>query len=105
MKSGVSLRMIPLDQRSFFCFGRFDNCHIVMAHPTVSRYHAVLQFRSTFSAADERKGFYLFDLGSTHGTFVNKERIKPRTYVKLQVCGNIARLHSSFFVTKPKTLC
>lgn len=85
MKSGVSLRMIPLDQKSFYSFGRLENCHIVMAHPTISRYHAILQFRSTFSDNDDRKGFYLFDLGSTHGTFLNKERIVPRTYVKVQV--------------------
>lgn len=85
MKSGVSLKTIPLDQRSFYCFGRLDNCHVVMAHPTISRFHAVLQFRSTFSADDERKGFYLYDLGSTHGTFLNKERITPKTYVKIQV--------------------
>lgn len=56
-----------------------------MAHPTVSRYHAILQFRSTFSASDDKKGFYLFDLGSTHGTFLNKQRIQPRTYIKVQV--------------------
>lgn len=84
LKQGVSLRSILLD-RSFHCFGRFNNCHVVMAHPSISRYHAVLQFRSTFSPTDERKGFYIIDLGSTHGTFVNKERIHPKTYVKVQV--------------------
>ncbi|XKL62550.1 hypothetical protein PGB90_002383 [Kerria lacca] len=94
MKSGVSLRMIPLDQKSFYSFGRLENCHIVMAHPTISRYHAILQFRSTFSDNDDRKGFYLFDLGSTHGTFLNKERIVPRTYVKVQV-GHIIKFGSS----------
>lgn len=89
MKNGVSLRMIPLDQRSFYSFGRLENCHVVMAHPTISRYHAILQFRPTFSDTDEKKGFYLFDLGSTHGTFLNKERVRPKTYVKLQVNFNI----------------
>jgi protein phosphatase 1D len=97
MKGGISLRNIPLDTRSFHTFGRLDNCHIVMAHPTTSRYHAVLQYRSTFSNEDEKKGFYLYDLGSTHGTFLNKYRIKPKTYVKVQVsvfsssrfCGSV----------------
>lgn len=93
LKQGVSLRSILLD-RSFHCFGRFNNCHVVMAHPSISRYHAVLQFRSTFSPTDERKGFYIIDLGSTHGTFVNKERIHPKTYVKVQV-GHIIKFGSS----------
>ncbi|XP_065225070.1 kanadaptin [Planococcus citri] len=94
MKAGVSLRTITLDQRSFYCFGRMENCHIVMAHPTVSRYHAVLQYRSTFSESDENRGFYIFDLGSTHGTFLNKSRIKPKIYVKVQV-GHIIKFGSS----------
>lgn len=88
----MSLRMIPLDQRSFYSFGRLENCHVVMAHPTISRYHAILQFRPTFSDTDENKGFYLFDLGSTHGTFLNKERIRPKTYVKLQVNVDVLKL-------------
>lgn len=56
-----------------------------MAHPTISRYHAVLQYRSTFSADDESRGFYLFDLGSTHGTFLNKNRLKPESFTRVQV--------------------
>lgn len=89
MKGGISLRNIPLDARSFHSFGRLDSCHVVMAHPTISRYHAVLQFRSTFSSEDEKRGFYLYDLGSTHGTFLNKYRIVPKTYVKVQVRASI----------------
>lgn len=91
MKTGVSLRTITLDQRSFYCFGRMDNCHVAMAHPTISRYHAVLQYRSTFSETDEKRGFYLYDLGSTHGTFLNKHRIIPKTYVKVQVLINVTK--------------
>lgn len=64
-----------------------------MAHPTISRFHAVLQYRSTFSTTDENRGFYLFDLDSTHGTFLNRSRIKPKTYVKVHVCFKIS-LHS-----------
>lgn len=79
------LSKIKLENRSFHCFGRLDTCHVVMAHPTISRFHAVLQYRSTFSATDENRGFYLYDLGSTHGTFLNRLRIKPKTYVKVHV--------------------
>lgn len=79
------LSAIQLESRSFHCFGRLDNCHFTMAHPTISRFHAVLQYRSTFSATDENRGFYLYDLGSTHGTFLNRSRIKPKTYTKVHV--------------------
>lgn len=86
------LSTIQLEKRSFHCFGRLDSCHVTMAHPTISRFHAVLQYRSTFSASDENRGFYLFDLGSTHGTFLNRLRIKPKTYIKVHVCFIIINL-------------
>ncbi|XP_026813204.1 LOW QUALITY PROTEIN: kanadaptin [Rhopalosiphum maidis] len=85
LKSGVMLSTIQLESRSFHCFGRLNNCHVTMAHPTISRFHAVLQYRSTFSTSDENRGFYLYDLDSTHGTFLNRLRIKPKTYVKVHV--------------------
>jgi len=94
LKSGVMLSTIQLENRSFHCFGRLDNCHVTMAHPTISRFHAVLQYRSTFSANDENRGFYLYDLGSTHGTFLNRLRINPKTYVKVHV-GHLISFGSS----------
>ncbi|CAH0771971.1 unnamed protein product [Bemisia tabaci] len=94
LKSGVIVRTIPLHTRSFHCFGRLDGCHVSMAHPTISRYHAVLQYRSTFSADDESRGFYLFDLGSTHGTFLNKNRLKPESFTRVQV-GHMIKLGCS----------
>ncbi|EPS74444.1 hypothetical protein M569_00311, partial [Genlisea aurea] len=49
---------------------------------------AVLQFRSNGNA-------YLYDLSSTHGTFINKNEVKKRVYVDLHV-GDVIRFgHSS----------
>ncbi|KAL7672582.1 hypothetical protein ACOME3_007466 [Neoechinorhynchus agilis] len=49
-----------------------------MKHDSISRYHAVLQWSS------ERKLLYIYDLGSSNGTFVNKSLISKRCYVELR---------------------
>lgn len=84
LKSGVILQTIDMGDRSFYVIGRLPTCDVSLAHPTISRYHAILQYRGV---DDEKhsKGFYLYDLGSTHGTFWNGCKIRPNTYVKL--CG------------------
>lgn len=84
LKSGAIVENIDLSTKPFHVFGRLGNCDIVMAHPTVSRFHAVMQYR-TEEENDSKPGFYLYDLGSTHGTFLNKNRIKPNVYVRVQV--------------------
>lgn len=73
-----------LRRRSFIVFGRIHCCDVVMAHPTISRYHAVLQYRGV-PDGDEEKGFYLYDLDSSHGTFLNRARLKPNIYVRVRV--------------------
>ncbi|XP_011502518.1 PREDICTED: kanadaptin [Ceratosolen solmsi marchali] len=83
LKSGIILETIDLSEKNYYVIGRLPACDISMAHPTISRYHAILQFRI---ADDEtnRKGIYLYDLASTHGTFWNGNRIKPKFYVHVQ---------------------
>jgi hypothetical protein len=84
LKSGQILENVDLNTKSFYVFGRLSTCDICMAHPTISRYHAVLQYRSQESESNPI-GFYIYDLGSTHGTFLNKNRIKSNMYVRVQV--------------------
>lgn len=80
LKSGMILGKIDLSEKSFHVIGRLQSCDMSLAHPTISRYHAIVQYREDDSSL---KGFYLYDLESTHGTFWNGHRIKPRTYVRL----------------------
>uniref|UniRef100_A0A3Q0KKL7 Putative smad nuclear interacting protein n=1 Tax=Schistosoma mansoni TaxID=6183 RepID=A0A3Q0KKL7_SCHMA len=77
----------------------------VLAHPSISRLHAVLQYgkppHSVGHVSENEKdttGWYLKDLESTHGTFVNKRRLPPGRYVRIRVgyvlrFGGSTRLH------------
>lgn len=84
LKNGTIIKVHDISHLSFVIFGRLDQCHITMAHPTISRFHVVLQYRAQ---PDEHSpaGFYVYDLGSTHGTFLNKQRLKPQTYIHMKV--------------------
>ena len=81
-------------------FGRLPVCDVPLEHPSISRYHAVLQYRPTSAPTTEDQGegggplsfgtpneagFYVYDLGSTHGSFLNKSKLQPRVYYKVRV--------------------
>uniref|UniRef100_A0A182NN05 FHA domain-containing protein n=1 Tax=Anopheles dirus TaxID=7168 RepID=A0A182NN05_9DIPT len=110
-KNGVIAEEVKhLQSKPFWLFGRLPNCDINMAHPTISRYHAILQYRAPDDTEQEEAeeeedatrpkhvtaepGWYLYDLNSTHGTFLNKQQIPSRTYVRLRV-GYMIKLGSS----------
>ncbi|XP_012507867.1 PREDICTED: kanadaptin [Propithecus coquereli] len=97
LKGGTILGTRSLKGTSYCLFGRLSSCDVCLEHPSVSRYHAVLQHRA--SGPDKEcdshgPGFYLYDLGSTHGTFLNKTRIPPRTYCRVHV-GHVLRFGGS----------
>lgn len=107
LKNGTIVQTVAaLESRTHWLMGKLPENDIVMAHPTVSRFHAVLQYRPEVKSksndsdgdSDEdnetkepiarpqiEKGWYLYDLNSTHGCFVNKMRIPPKTYVRVRV--------------------
>ncbi|KAL3813513.1 hypothetical protein ACJIZ3_014781 [Penstemon smallii] len=88
LKLGAIINQIDVNEKGAYMFGRVDLCDFVLDHPTISRFHAVLQFKNNGNA-------YLYDLGSTHGTFVNKSQVTKRVYVDLHV-GDVIRFgHSS----------
>lgn len=103
LKTGQIIDEIKnLQTKPFWVFGRSPGFDIEMAHPTVSRFHAILQYRpktETDGNDDENKkkieeGWYIYDLGSTHGTFLNKMRIPPKAYIRVKV-GHMLRLGAS----------
>ena len=97
LKSGKIIDNIDLSSKSFYVFGRLPSCDITMDHPSLSRYHAIVQYCGVQNERKD-KGWYLYDLDSTHGTIVNKVKAKPRVYQRLHVghvvkFGGSTRLH------------
>ena len=84
LKNGCIISTIDLTSKPFHVFGRLPNCDVSLEHPSVSRYHAVIQHK-TSDTSNSEKGFYIYDLGSTHGTIVNKSPLEPRRYYRLRV--------------------
>ncbi|KAI3978056.1 hypothetical protein MKX01_032433 [Papaver californicum] len=78
LKDGSIIDQFDVSTKGAYMFGRVDLCDFVLDHPTISRFHAVLQFKQSGDA-------YLYDLASTHGTSINKnqevtEEITWQTY-------------------------
>ncbi|KAI7893197.1 SMAD/FHA domain-containing protein [Mucor mucedo] len=78
LKNGTSIESIkgPAN-KEFVTLGRLPLCDILMEHPSISRYHAIIQF-------DQDGDAYLYDLDSAHGTRLNKNAVPAREYVQLK---------------------
>ncbi|KAK9118669.1 hypothetical protein Scep_016762 [Stephania cephalantha] len=68
LKEGAIIDQIDVSEKGAYMFGRVELCDFILEHPTISRFHAVLQFKQNGDA-------YLYDIGSTHGTFINKNQV------------------------------
>ncbi|CEP11132.1 hypothetical protein [Parasitella parasitica] len=76
LKNGASIDTVQGPKKEFVTIGRLPICDILMEHPSISRYQAIMQF-------DHDGNAYLYDLDSAHGTKVNKKAAPKREYVKL----------------------
>ncbi|KNC82971.1 hypothetical protein SARC_04764 [Sphaeroforma arctica JP610] len=79
LKSGVIVQSDNISDEPFYVVGRDARNHFPMEHPSISRFHAILQHRA------ENDGVYLYDLGSTHGTKLNKNPIRPRAFHRVRI--------------------
>ena len=79
-------------RRGYLTFGRAPCSDFLLDHPSTSRLHAVLQF------GNQERRIFIFDCGSTHGTYLNKRRVPAKSYVQLHVgdqirFGESSRVH------------
>ncbi|XP_042189325.1 kanadaptin isoform X1 [Callorhinchus milii] len=93
LKTGSIVSELRLNSKSFHVVGRLPNCDISLEHPSISRYHAIVQHRRV-ADGETGVGFYIYDLESTHGTVVNKVKIQPKTYHRLKV-GHVIKFGGS----------
>jgi len=72
---------ILLHRQSCYLLGR-DRvvADIPLDHPSCSAQHAVIQYRNVNGAVRP----YVLDLGSTNGTTLNGEPLRPQVYVELR---------------------
>ncbi|KAJ3671449.1 hypothetical protein LUZ60_007528 [Juncus effusus] len=68
--------------------GRHPDCHIVLDHPSISRFH--LEIR----AKPSDKQFSVIDRSSVHGTWISGTRIEPNVPVNLRE-GDLIKLGAS----------
>jgi pSer/pThr/pTyr-binding forkhead associated (FHA) protein len=105
---------VDFDDVDCLLFGRLPNCDVQLDHPSISRlvgraslctharthahthththththrYHAIIQ-------CGDDGNVYVYDLGSTHGTKINKTAVPPRKHTRLRV-GHMVRFGAS----------
>ncbi len=78
----VPCSSLRLNSTHLVRIGRQSSCDIVIGSPLVSRQHAEIEFR------DGR--YFLHDLGSTNGTFLNAKRVTTPTPLQSGDCVEIA---------------
>uniref|UniRef100_A0A0R3PEG1 FHA domain-containing protein n=1 Tax=Angiostrongylus costaricensis TaxID=334426 RepID=A0A0R3PEG1_ANGCS len=69
---------------TFVVIGRLPNCDVVLDHPSISRYHCVLQYGDD-TMDRTGKGWHIYDLGSTHGSKANKRKLPAKQYIRIRV--------------------
>jgi len=79
LKDGCVVDTIALEKKAFFVFGRdAEASDVPLKNPSISRKHLVIQFSKTGHV-------FLYDLGSTHGTFLNKTKLEHRRFTEIRV--------------------
>lgn len=93
IKDGTLVDKLYLN-KNVIILGRSADCDLTFDHYSVSRYHAALYWSNDVDLNDAGF-FYLNDLNSSHGTFLNKTKIEQNKFLKLQPGKSFIRLGGS----------
>ncbi|XP_029651248.2 kanadaptin [Octopus sinensis] len=93
LKNGSIIDKVNLKEKPFYIFGRLPTCDVTLEHPSLSRYHACIQHCGT-TCDRYQQGWYLYDLDSTHGTWINKIQVRPKVYHRIRV-GHVIKFGGS----------
>ncbi|KAI7862622.1 SMAD/FHA domain-containing protein [Spinellus fusiger] len=77
LKGGVQVDKMSQLRKDKLVIGRLPLCDISLEHPSVSRYHAIVQF-------NQQGDGFIYDLNSAHGTFLNRTRLPARSHVSIK---------------------
>lgn len=86
-----------MEAGSTWLIGRDSTCAITASHMSVSRCHAVIGYHPI-------DGFYIADVGSSNGTWLNRRRLAPR-YRRTLKDGDLlefAQQQAEFFLVSRK---
>jgi pSer/pThr/pTyr-binding forkhead associated (FHA) protein len=79
IKDKQSIGKQPLSRRGHYIFGRSEQVHVPVIHPSLSRQHAVVLHMMVGKGDEEKKpGVCVMDLGSANATHINGKKIKPK---------------------------
>ena len=94
-KDGEDFPPYRIHRQSKYVFGRDkDLTDIRLHHPSCSNAHAVLQYRLRADSHGRHPLPYLIDLGSAHGTFLNRRRLDADRFYRLEE-NDVIRFGSS----------
>lgn len=82
---GALDKEIALKKYAPVSIGRSIGCLIDLVEPSISRRHCMIQYKDLIvdSFGNSETGFMIYDLKSSHGTFLNGERIPSMENIKL----------------------
>ena len=88
-KGDEQTRILHVAKQSAYLIGKEAKvCEITLLHPSISKQHAVLQYRLRTDSSSGKTvtsvAPYLMDLNSSNGTFINRQKIPKQRYVQLK---------------------